>query len=372
MLRKLSYLVAALLLLGACDDDDDQIRPAVFTMTNAAQNAVVVHTRNDDGSLLQGRTFFTQGAGTGAPLGSQGSLVLTSDRRFLLAANAGSNEITVFRLRGTGLDFVQKIASGGTTPVSIAQRGGIVYVLNAGGAGNITGFQIATNGVLSPLGVTQALSGAPAPAPGAIAFSNDGTRLVVTEKGTNRIDVFPVDANGLAGQPIVQPSSGLTPFGLTFASQQSPASGALLVAEAFSPGGTATLNGGAVSSYALGPSGQLTTISASVKTQQTATCWIVATDNGFVYTSNTDSNSITGFRLAGNGTLSLLNANGITANSGGAAPADLAFSSSQDFLYALNAGSGQISAFRVEANGNLSLLGTFGDQPPNSAGLAAF
>jgi 6-phosphogluconolactonase len=55
---------------------------AVYTMTNpAGPNAVVVYSRAANGALVQSQSVLTGGAGTGAGLGSQGSLALSQDGR---------------------------------------------------------------------------------------------------------------------------------------------------------------------------------------------------------------------------------------------------------------------------------------------------
>ena len=115
---------------------------AVFVMTNAASgNEIIAYGRNADGSLEQGRRFTTGGRGSGGvtdPLASQGSLTLTEDRSLLLAVNAGSGSISVFRVHGDRLSLVDRVPCGGAEPVAVAQHGNLVYVLNAGGTSNVT------------------------------------------------------------------------------------------------------------------------------------------------------------------------------------------------------------------------------------------
>ena len=119
---------------------------AVFVMTNAASgNEIIAYGRNADGSLEQGRRFSTGGRGSGGitdPLASQGSLTLTEDRSFLLAVNAGSGSISVFRVHGDRLSLVDRVPCGGAEPVAVAQHGNLVYVLNAGGTSNVVGFRL--------------------------------------------------------------------------------------------------------------------------------------------------------------------------------------------------------------------------------------
>jgi len=51
--------------------------------------------------------------------------------------NAGSDDVTVFAVDGAELRVLEGVASGGSTPRSVAVHGGWVYVLNTAGAPNI-------------------------------------------------------------------------------------------------------------------------------------------------------------------------------------------------------------------------------------------
>jgi 6-phosphogluconolactonase len=342
---------------------------AVYTTTNAvAGNEVVVFDRAANGTLDFSQAVATGGLGTGGGLGNQGAVVLANadDEHWLLAVNAGSNDVSVFRVENDGLTLTDVEPSGGMLPVSVTAHGNLVYVLNGMGAGNIAGFLLDGDGELSPLpGSTQPLSGAAATAPAQIEFTPDGQWLVVTEKSTNLIDIYPVDDDGLAGAPNSQPSVGMTPFGFAFTDY-----GDLIVSEAF--GGMPDLS--AVSSYQL-CNGQLDVISPSVGTTETAACWIVITNNNrFAYTTNTASGTISGYKInQSDGALTLLDADGVTASTGmGTAPTDLALSNNSKFLYALNSATGEIAAFKVKkSNGELTSLQTVGGLPANATGLAA-
>jgi len=70
----------------------------------AGVNTIAGFDRHTDGSLtpIGGSPFAAGGAGTGTIVGSQGALQLTGDGRYLLAADAGSNQISVLRLRPDG------------------------------------------------------------------------------------------------------------------------------------------------------------------------------------------------------------------------------------------------------------------------------
>jgi 6-phosphogluconolactonase len=334
----------------------------VYTLSNSAGgNAVLAYSRAADGSLSYQNSYATGGSGSGASLGSQGAVVLTDDHQWLLAVNAGSNQISVFAVKPSGLALADVTGSGGSMPVSLTVRDNIVYVLDEGGSGNISGFWLNQHGKLSPIsGSSQNLSnGGAGAAPGGaeISFSPDGNALVVTEKGTNLIDTFAVQ-HGAAGPAVTHASSGPTPYGFAFNQQ-----GTMVVSEAFggAPGASA------LSSYNV-KHGQFNPVSASVGTTQTAACWVAISNNGrFAYTTNAGSASISSYSIGKNGSLSLLNA---TAGTTGAGPVDMAFSADGAYLYNLNSGGASIGAFRMQTDGSLAAIGTF-SLPAGTAGLAA-
>jgi len=105
-------------------------------------------------------------------------------------------------------------------PVSVAQHAGSVRVLNGGPEPGIAGFALA-GGKLTP---TSRRALEPGSDPAQIAFTPDGRRLVVTERGTNAITVLDV---ALDRDPTTYPAAGATPYGFDFAN------GTLVVTEAF-------------------------------------------------------------------------------------------------------------------------------------------
>ena len=338
---------------------------AVYVSSNSpAGNEVLVFPRAGDGSLAAPVAFATGGLGTGGGLGNQGAVVLSHNNRRLFVVNAGSNEVSVFAVTRTGLELLDRVASGGMRPVSVTVHRRLVYVLNAGGTGNITGFKLDGDGNLHPIAnSTRSLSSAAAGA-AQVEFSPDGGVLVVTEKMTNKISTYTVGAGGLATGPNVQPSNGVTPFGFAFSRR-----GTLVVSEAFggAPGASA------LSSYNASAGGSLSVISPSTGTTETAACWVVITRNGrFAYTSNTGSNTISGYGLSRAGELTLLDANGVTATTG-SGPIDLALTKDSRFLYSLDndTGAGTISAFRVEEDGSLTPASGASGLPAGANGLAA-
>src|SRR5438132_14652 len=78
----------------------------VYTLSNStAGNAVLAYGRAADGTLSPQGSFPTGGAGTGGGLGSQGAVVLSDDRHWLAAVNAGSNSVSLFEARQGALEL---------------------------------------------------------------------------------------------------------------------------------------------------------------------------------------------------------------------------------------------------------------------------
>jgi len=337
---------------------------AVYTLTNSASgNAVAVFSRAADGSLTADGTVSTGGIGTSAGLGSQGALVL--DGRRLFAVNAGSNTISALRVgRGGKVTLTDVAASRGAKPISLTVRGRLLYVLNAGDAetpANIHGFRVVHGELVALPGSSRPLSTA-SPDPAQIEFTPNGRHLVVTEKATNRIVTYRVGPFGYTGGPNAQPSAGETPFGFAFDRR-----GLLIVSEAFGGAPDASV----LSSYRVTPGGIVSAVDPNVATTETAACWVVVTKDGrYTYTTNTGSNSISGYAIGSDGGLTLLDPDGRTAATG-ASPLDAALSRASRFLYTLNGGANEIQAFAVNRDGSLDVLGTVGGLPVGVAGLAA-
>ena len=184
---------------------------------NTAGNQVIVYRQAADGTLTQAGTYNTGGFGgvlAGSVvdhLASQGSLGLRPGARPAVAVNAGSDTISVFTAAGDNLALRQVLPSGGEFPVSVAIHGDLVYVLNALGGGSVQGYRIAVGRLIPLPGSGRALGLDPnaKPAvhqhPGQVAFSPDGSQLIVTTKANgNDIDVFAVGQLGyLSPSPVV-------------------------------------------------------------------------------------------------------------------------------------------------------------------------
>lgn len=314
----------------------------LYTLTNAAAgNTVAVFDRAANGALRFSHEVPTGGLGTGGGLGNQGAVVLTQDERFLIAVNAGSNDLSVFRVTESGLTLVDVEAARGVRPVSVTQHDDLVYVLNAG-TSSISGFRLAFDGELTFLSGSLARLSAQDTGAAQIEFDTPGQHLYVTERTTSRISRFDLDGVGLVTARNFQASPGMTPFGFTFGLR-----GQLIVSEA--AGGVAGAS--TVSSYTQLASGALQVVSPSVSAAQTAACWITATPDGRVaYAANAGDDTVSSFRIGFDGALSVLQP---VAASPGDGPVDMAVTRDGRFFYVLTRGAGTVADYVIGADGSL-------------------
>ncbi|MGH6889917.1 MAG: lactonase family protein [Rhizomicrobium sp.] len=336
----------------------------VYVLSNQPSgNSVMVYHRDADGMLTFAGNFASGGNGAGSggdPLASQNPVVLTGNGRQLLAVNAGSNSITAFQVSGDTLASVNTVSSGGTMPVSLTIQHKLVYVLNAGGTPNISGFTIdRKTGELAALkNSTQPVPGGSSSGPAEVAFG-PGV-LMVTETATNNIDTFVLNGNGTARTGVSFASNEPTPFGFAFGH------GSRIAVVSDAEGGNAGAS--ALSSYHVKQNGNLDGIGVGVDDTQTGACWVAVTkDNRFAYTSNTGSGTISSYGISAKGKLALLD---VTAGSGNV-PIDMGLSHNSRYLYVRNAGDGSISGFRVRSDGSLKAVGSVSGLPDGAAGLAA-
>jgi 6-phosphogluconolactonase len=341
--------------VGFAATDSDNAH-GVFVMTNNADaNQVIAYERDPNGTLVNPHSYRTDGRGSGGtvdPLASQGSLTLSADHAWLFAVNAGSGNVSVFRVNGANLELTDLVATEGSEPNSVAQFGSLVYVLNTAGSSNVVGFNF-NDGKLVRIPNSLRLLSGNAVASGSVAFSPDGRFLIVTEKATNSLDVFKVLSDGSLSQATITKSVGPGAFSAVFARNN------VAVVSETGAGGP---NSSAISSYSVQSNGTLTPISSSVPTLGSANCWNVVTPDGrFVYASNAGSASVSGFAIGSDGTLTPLPGTVLALNPTGSANIDITVSSDGKFLYSLNAGTGTVGMFAIQStNGTLADLGTTG------------
>ena len=334
---------------------------AVYVQTNAAPNEVIAFRRADDGSLDRIGSVATGGDGDGSPhLQSQGSVTLTGDGRHLLVTNAASDDLSVFSVAADGSIELRERMHTGSTPRSVAERDGLVVVLNTGEPGLVS-FRLNAEGIERVEGGDQGLETSDAD-PAQIAFSPDGSMVVITQRGTDSIVTYQVTSDGTFGASSEIASEGPTPYGFAFTS-----GGTLVVTEAFG----AEKGAAAASSYAL-EDGSLVVRTSSVGNGRSEICWAVITpDDRFAFTTNFADGAVSRYAIASDGSLSLEDATAGISVDGMPGLRDEDLSSDGRFLYAIDADGGRIYGWSVDAEGSLEPVGSWDELPATVAGLAA-
>jgi hypothetical protein len=371
-------IVAALMALGAAGavpsvaaGNPSRTGYVYVNDNTAGTNTVAGFARGRYGHLtpLRHSPFNAGGAGTGSGLASQGAIQVTGDGRYAIAVDAGSDQISVLRIKRHGaLEPVPHgvVPSGGAEPVSVAEHDGLVYVANAGAGGsNYAGFTLSPGGRLRPLpGSTVPL---PDDAqPGDVLFNSSGTNLVGVRVNASQIDSFSVGADGrltaAPDTPFAAEAAG--PFGSEFR-PTNPSQ--LFVSNAHAGAGAGT-----VSAFSVARDGALSPIQGSpFANNQTAPCWVEITHDGaFLFAVNTASGSISRYAIASDGTLTLLGSTPV-ANQSGVGAVDARLSPDGRTLYVNESRVAAIGEFAVDG-GDLTERGFVSlPQGATPAGVAA-
>ena len=325
---------------------------------SAGTNTISGFSRSANGALtaLPGSPFVAGGAGLGAGIATQGAIRTADDGQYLLAVDAGSNQISVLRIGADGsLTPVpgSPFASGGVEPDSIAVNNGLVYVSNTGAGGtNYTGFTLSPGGQPHPIpGSTVKLPDGSGP--GDVVLNGDNTKLVGTRVNTSLIDSFTLNRSerphAAPGSPYA--AQGVGPFGSEFRPTNPDQ---LFVANAHNGAGLGT-----VSAYDDLRDGTLSPIGASPFANfQTAPCWLVVSPDGqYVYALDTGSAEISSYAIARDGTLTLLSNTPISSTPG-VTGTDIALTADGSTLY--------LNMARVNGVGEFAVHGGTVRQLPGS------
>jgi 6-phosphogluconolactonase (cycloisomerase 2 family) len=369
---------------------------------NQPPNQIALYMRETDGSLTLRGYYNTGGQGSGPSkrfagdgLGAAHSVQLSQNRKWLFVTNAGSNNLSVFRVKldfgpafrnfmNNGLELTDLEPTGDGSPNhrfpnSVTQSGNLVYVLNSADQGSITGFTFTENGKLKPIPNSTRLLNANQTYPPdtlynpvQVSFTPDGRRLMVTIKdgpasgaipgvtptGPGRVLVFDVDARGVPSATYRQTNlDNHGPFGFSFDRHGDP----LIALFVGGPVGTA-----AAGSFRIAHDGSLAGITPDVADTQLDTCWLE--NNGrFAYGANYSSGTISSFMISEDGHLALLAAAAGTTEHGGnvqgSTPLDLRVSPNGDFLYDVLPGTGKVAAWRINDDGSLTGIGEYPGLP---------
>lgn len=343
--------------------------PSVFVMTNDnAKNEILTYQRSFNGEFILADRVATGGRGSGGetdPLQSQGSLTLSGDHTLLFAVNSASGSVSSFHILDGIPVLVDKEPSEGAFPIAVTEHNGTVYVLNAGGSGAIVAFKADGFGRLHEIQNSSAFLTGTNSGASSISVSPNGRWLIVIEKASNGIDVFPIYPDGTLGKVVNNHSVTPGVFATAFTS-----TGQLVVSEN-QPGGTDISS---ISSYAINSNGTLTAITQSLRTFGDGNCWNVISPNGkWVYVDNAGTFTVAGFSIGTNGALAPIAGTILSTLPDGVTNLDMTISGDGKYLFNLQSGAGAIGVYSINSDGTLNQLGDIEGLPKTAGfnGIAA-
>ena len=222
-------------------------------------------------------------------------------------------------------------------------RDHLVYVLNALDGGSVQGYLVVVGFVVPVPSAHRALGLDPnatpqfTTTPGQVAFSPDGSQLIVTTKGNgSAIDVLHVGPFGILSAPVVNALPDVVPFAVSF-----DAAPDLVVSEA---------GPNAVATFSLHANGTITQL-GRVATGQSATCWIEPAKGRF-YASMRAAHAEHGDDRGLRGPV----AAATTPTDVGTV--DASATPDGHYLYVQAGANGVVDGFRVNADGSLTSIGS--------------
>jgi 6-phosphogluconolactonase (cycloisomerase 2 family) len=298
-------------------------------------NSVISFEIGQDGILRQAYTIGTQGQGSGYglnTLNSQGALTISENKQWIIATNAKSNEISIFKITQSGLTFASKSTSYGQYPVSLTAHNDMVFVLNKQGSiPNIIGFSIDKQGNLIAVGSTLRYL-PPLANYSQVGISPNGKWLVICAESISTLFIYNIHNNNIADAPRVLPLASTRPSAFVFDKNNN-----LLITE--------TANN-TVSSYRLSDE-NIDVITPSMPTGHRTPRWIVYANN-YAYVTNTGDGSVSTLAVSNNGQLSTIQ-NIYLGNI-----TEITVSSDGKYLYALSPQTQRVLSCQIGENGTLT------------------
>jgi YVTN family beta-propeller protein len=329
--------LAAVMGLAACGSGASHQTAYITTPFNSSISVYTVNNHTGAFSQVLGSPY-TAGI-------SPSSIVLDPSHKFAYVANAGENNISLFKIGTTGaLTEVLPRAPSGQNPNSLAitPAGDFLFASNAN-SNTITGYSVsASTGALTPLGGTTLTGFTPVK----LAIPPSGKFLYVANSNSSTVSGFAIDSSGnLTAVPNSPVPVGAGPNWIDI----DPSSKFLYVA---------SLNAGNFSGFTIDSgTGQLTAMPQSpygviVSTTVTPLSTLLVDPSGkYLYVANRASNNVYAFTIdSSTGVPKAITTTPAPPYAAGTAPSFMLNDASGKFIFVGNQGSNSISVFSVTAS----------------------
>ena len=384
--------------------------PDFFVVSNKADgNTIYQFTSNANGNYVMKGEYNTGGTGTGDleipalkkdstnplangddPLISAYGISSSQDGQNIIVVNPGNSTISLMRQNEEGnISAVNTAPATDLFPISAAVKGDYVAVASVGDSnmkGSIGLFKILNNRLVSLADNRRDLNARPS----TVRFSSNGKFVIVNELVTGKIKTFALNDNGLSAAPVSVIDSPKAdgrfhaiPVG--FELRAGADADILIMSEArfltpeysLREGDGSVVQSplyswqtGSLSTYKLANDGTLSLISADVLTGndieggELANCWVALSPDGkTLWAANALSSSISSFDIAANGEATLKNVTAYKDESEALFFGDINVSPDGKTLYQAIGNKGKVAIFDIQANGDLELRQMVGDMP---------
>ncbi len=326
----------------------------VYTNNDRTPNSVSAFSAAANGALapVPGSPFLTGGNGGFGGFFAADRITTAVVKDFLYVANGGTNNVSAFSINPVtgaltaipGSPFATGGSAGSGISLATTPDDKFLIATNSGSV-NVTVFNIAANGALSPVPGSPFPAGTGGPTDG-IKVTPDGKFLAVARVTTNSVSMFSISAlGGLTAVPGSPFGAGGT--GGAAGIDCNCASNHLFIGEATS-GSTIV----SVQSIAL--NGALSPVAGSpfIGPGSNSNVVVLNPDDSRLFVSNQASNTVTVFTVAATGALTLVPGSPFPAP-GSLAPSGMATNQAGTFLYTA-AVNNEINGFSIAPSGALT------------------
>jgi len=304
----------------------------VYTQTNQTQNQIINFRRGMDGRLMEVQRVSTGGKGTNGyvpltgeesgpdSLISSNAVIVSRDRKYLFAVNAGENSVSSFAIGMDGmLTLIDTQAtgkpvmgrSGTASSLAYNDRDSVLYVSHSLGPDHIRAFTVMGGKLTLRMDVKSVnLPDMSDRVITQIATSPDNQYLIacvlldarpnadgLTPAKEKNLVLFPIGMGGFLGDALFRNSGGVTPFATAFLNGKKDMFVTVLAAESAAVLSTLAANGNVKTSK---PS----KIDVGMSPEPSEICWVsISEDDRFAFGANFGYGTVSTFRIDDSGVM---------------------------------------------------------------------